>query len=94
VAQKARTPHATAWIRRGFRVVEALEEAEEQRRNRARSADPNEVAQAALEEDRPSGAAMLPASGDLWGIPTLSFVLPEELRDRGGPLPQPRGKKS
>lgn len=92
MAQKARTLHAIAWIRRGFEVVEALEEAEEQRRKRARSTDPNEVAQAALEGDPASGAAMLPASGDLWGIPTLSFVLPEELRDRGGPLrrkPQP-----
>jgi len=92
MAHQRRAPHAIAWVRRGFEVIETLERAQEDRRARAVCGDPHEAAQAALEEDRPPEPAMLPASGDLWGIPTLSFTLPEELRDRGGPLPHPARK--
>ena len=91
MAEKRR-PHAVAWIRSGFAVVEAIERAEEENRHRTYSGDPHEAAEAALATDSSPAGVALPASGDWWGVPTLSFVLPEELRDRGGPLPSPAKK--
>jgi len=85
VLKNRRVPHAVAWVRKGFAAIEEYERAQEERRGRAASDDPDEVAMAVLQQ--PLEAPVLPASGDMWGISTLSFTLPPELRDRGGPIP-------
>jgi hypothetical protein len=77
-----RVPHAVAWVRKGFAAIEEYERARD--RECLSSDDPDEVAMAVLER---AAAPLLPVSGDMWGISTLSFTLPPELRDRGAPIP-------
>lgn len=62
--------HGAHWVRQGFALIEAYEAAQREREERARSGDPDAVAEAVLEG--PVDTPILPASGDLFAFPTLS----------------------
>ena len=68
MATRKRISHGVRWVLLGFEAIEAYEGAREERRRREISADPDEIAMAALEDCAPP---QLPVTGDSWGLPEL-----------------------